>query len=81
MGFSMDAIDWNADATLHERDDGGSELHYNFRTLRTGPLAALVREVAGMAAAERARMVIDVAGSTTLNVAEILALASRPDCP
>ena len=77
----MDAIDWNAPATLTERDDGGSDLHYHFRKLRDGPLAELVREVAAMPAATRARLVLEMAGGKTLNVGEIISLAGREDLP
>jgi hypothetical protein len=77
----MEAIDWNAPAALHERDDGGSDMHYHFKTLRKGPLAELVRDVAAMTTAERARVVIDVEGGKSLNVGEILALAAREDLP
>lgn len=75
----MTTIDWNADATLHERDDGGSELQYNFSTIKTGRLGDLVRDVAGMPVDERARLVIDVAGGKSLNVVEIIELAGRDD--
>lgn len=75
----MPKIDWNAAATLHARDDGGSEMHYNFAVLATGPLGDLVRSVAAMPAEECARVVIDVAGGNTLNVGEILALAAHED--
>lgn len=77
----MLTTDWNTPATLHVRDDGGSELHYNFAVLGTGPLGDLVDQVAAMPAAERARVVIDVAGGKSLNVAEILALAAEKDLP
>ena len=77
----MDAIDWNAPATLTERDDGGSDLHYHFRKLREGPLRELVQAVAAMPVAERARLVLEVAGGKTLNVGEIVALAQREDLP
>ncbi|MCA1662122.1 MAG: hypothetical protein LC648_08200 [Novosphingobium sp.] len=77
----MDTVDWDAPATLHERDDAGSDMHFHFRTLRQGPLGALVREVAGLPTAERARVVIDVAGGATLSVGEILDLAQREDLP
>ena len=76
----MQNIDWTASATLHERDDGGSDLHYDFRTIAKGPLSELVRRVAGLPVAERARLVID-SGSGTLNVGEIMALAQREDLP
>ena len=77
----MEAIDWNAPATLTERDDSGSDLHYHFRKLREGPLGELVRAVAAMPTAERARLLLEVAGGKTLNVGEILALAQRGDLP
>ena len=80
MPAPMPSIDWTAAATLHERDDGGSDLHYDFRTIAQGPLSELVRQVAGLPAAERARLVID-SGSGTLNVGEIMALAQRKDLP
>lgn len=77
----MQAIDWAAPATLTERDDSGSDLHYHFRKLREGALGELVRAVAEMPVAERARLVLEVRGGTTLNVGEILALAQRKDLP
>jgi hypothetical protein len=77
----MEAIDWNAPAALHERDDSGSDMHYHFKTLRKGPLGSLVRDVAAMTTAERARVVIDVEGGKSLNVGEILTLAAREDLP
>lgn len=73
----MDAIDWNADATLHVRDDDGSEMQYNFTKLGQGPLRDLVSRVAAMSADERARLVINVAGGKSLNVQEIIALAKQ----
>ncbi|QOV92802.1 hypothetical protein [Novosphingobium sp. ES2-1] len=73
----MSGLDWNAEATLHERDDAGSEMQYNFSVLKKAPLRDLVAEVAGMGAAQRARLVIDVAGGKSLNVGEILELADR----
>ena len=77
----MQAIDWQTPATLHSRDDGGSDMHYDFRELRKGPLGDLVRHVAELPPADRARVVIDVAGGATLNVTEILNLARREDLP
>lgn len=73
----MPSPDWNAEATLHERDDDGSEMQYNFREVKKGRLGDLVREVAGMAVADRARLVIDIPGGKSINVGEILALAER----
>jgi hypothetical protein len=77
----MEEIDWNAPATLTERDDSGSDLHYHFRTVSKGSLGELVRSVAVMPAADRARLVLEVAGGKTLNIGEILALAQREDLP
>jgi L-2-hydroxyglutarate oxidase LhgO len=71
----MSALDWNAEATLHERDDAGSEMQYNFNVVKKAPLRDLVTQVATMSADERARLVIDVAGGKSLNVGEILELA------
>jgi hypothetical protein len=76
-GNAMSAIDWNAETSLLARDDGGSELHYNFTLLRTGPLREIVAEVAAMDSAGRARLVIEVAGGKSLNLGEILELAAR----
>ncbi len=76
----MEPIDWTAPATLHERDDGGSDMHYDFRTVAKGSLGELVRRVAGLSSPERARLVID-SGGGTLNVCEIMALAQREDLP
>lgn len=71
----MAGLDWDADATLHERDDAGSELQYNFNVIRKAPLRELVLLVHAMNVDERARLIIDVAGGKSLNVGEILELA------
>ena len=71
----MSALDWNAEATLHERDDAGSELQYNFNVIKKAALRDLVIEVAGMTADQRARLIIDMAGGKSLNVGEIIELA------
>lgn len=73
----MAGLDWDAGATLSERDDGGSELQYNFTVLRKGPLRDLVAAVVAMDGAQRARVVIEVAGGKSLNLGEILELASK----
>ena len=73
----MSGLDWDAEATLHERDDDGSELQYNFTELKTGALRDIVAEVAAMDSAQRARLVIAVAGGQSLGVSEILALAKQ----
>ena len=56
-------------------------MHYNFEVLANGTLCELVRRVAAMPAAERARVVIDVTGGKSLNVSEILDLAAQEDLP
>lgn len=71
----MAGLDWNAQATLHERDDAGSELQYNFTELRSGPLRDIVAAVAAMDSAQRARLVVAVAGGQSLGVNDILQLA------
>lgn len=71
----MSGLDWNAEATLHERDDAGSEMQYNFNVLNKAPLRDLVTQVVAMSTDERARLVIDIAGGKSLNVAEILEIA------
>ncbi len=73
----MSATDWEAQATLRERDDGGSDLQYNFTVLKTGALREMVAHVVAMEAAQRARVVIEVAGGRSLNVTEILELAAK----
>ena len=76
----MQAIDWNAPATLLERDDAGSDLHYDFKTIASGTLAELVRRVAALDAGDRARLAID-SGNASLNVGQIMELAGRDDLP
>lgn len=73
----MSGLDWNAEATLHERDDAGSEMQYNFSVLKKGPLRDLVTDVASMDASRRARLVLDVSGGKSLNVTEMLELAKQ----
>lgn len=73
----MAELDWDAQATLRERDDGGSDLQYNFAVLKTGSLREMVAHVVAMDAAQRARVVIEVAGGRSLNLGEILELAAK----
>ena len=76
----MQAIEWNAPATLIQRDDAGSDLHYEFKTIASGSLAELVHRVAAMGINERARLVID-SGTASYNVGQIMELAGREDLP
>jgi hypothetical protein len=73
----MSATDWDAQATLRERDDGGSELQYNFAVLAKGSLREMVALVVAMEAAQRARVVIEVPGGKSLNIGEILELSAK----
>lgn len=73
----MESVDLQAEGTLHERDDGGSEMQYNFSVVQKGSIAELLRSVVAMTAEQRARLVLDVPGGRSLNVGEMLALAER----
>ncbi|ODU70839.1 MAG: hypothetical protein ABT11_06630 [Novosphingobium sp. SCN 66-18] len=73
----MESVDLQAEGTLHERDDGGSEMQYNFSVVQKGQIAELLRSVVAMTAEQRARLVLDVPGGRSLNVGEMLALAER----
>lgn len=74
-------IDWNSEAKLVERQDGGSDLYVEFRELDRAPLVDLVGRVVEMPAAVRARMVIDAGEAGMFGQAEIMALAERRDFP
>ena len=73
----MSGLEWDAEAVLHERDDAGSELQYNFTVLARGSLRAMVAQVAAMEPAQRARVVVEVAGGRSLGIGEILELAAK----
>ena len=77
----MSDIDWGAHVVVHCRSDGGSELDFNFDKLDEGPLSAMVRRVAAMSGAERARIIFDVSGRGNLDIGQVMALAARPDLP
>lgn len=77
----MTDINWDAAAEVHERDDGGSDMYYGFKTLKAGSLAELVAYVMALPAAQRERVVIDAAGVGSMNIHEIGALAERSDFP
>lgn len=74
-------MDWNANVTVHERDDAGSDMYFEFKTVNKGPLGAMVRHIAGLPAADRARLVIDLGPDGTINMTQIMALATRADFP
>ncbi len=77
----MDSVNWDAPAQLHERDDAGSDMFVEFKTLKTGPLADLVAYVLTLPTEQKARLVIDASGVGSLNIHDITALAARPDFP
>jgi hypothetical protein len=77
----MTAIDWTIRAKLLERQDGGSDMYFDFTQVNEGTLAPLVKEVAGLPSEQRARIVIDAGPLGTLGLTEILALANRDDFP
>lgn len=56
-------------------------MFFDFETLGEGPLSDMVAKVVAMSAAERARVIVDVVGQGNLTVAQVLALAERPDFP
>ncbi len=74
-------VDWNATATMLERDDSGSDLDMHFKTVAKAPLGELVAKVVAMTPADRARILIDRGPAGTIAIAEIMALATRDDFP
>ena len=76
---AADDAPWNDAATLHRRDDEG--LLSDFRAIRRGTLAAMIRHVQSLPPAERGHYVIDKAGDHRLSAHEIEVLANRPDFP
>ncbi len=71
-------IDWTTPAKLLQRDDAGSDLHFEFKQIGVGPLADLVAKVMAMDATARARVIIDAGIVGTFNVGQIVELAERP---
>lgn len=76
----MTDVNWDAPARLHERNDGGSDMFYDFKTLKSGSLAELIVHVMALPTEDRQRVVIDSA-SGSINIQDIAALAARPDFP
>jgi hypothetical protein len=77
----MSDVNWDAHAVVHSRSDGGSELDFNFDEVAKGPLSEMVRLVAAMPSADRARVIFDVSGRGNLDIGQVMALAARPDLP
>ena len=72
--------DWNGHATLHAADDGQGLLD-DFKAVRSGTLAELLAFVMALPEDKRAHYAIEKSGNRRLSVADMLALASRPDYP
>jgi hypothetical protein len=77
----MTAVDWNAKATLQQRDDSGSDMFYGFETIGEGPLAQMVAQVMAMPLHDRARIVLDAVGMGMLNIGQVVELSRREDYP
>ncbi len=73
-------IAWDDTASLHRSDDGGGLLS-DFKSVRRGTLAELIRFVLTLPEADRPHYAIDKAGDHRLGIGEILALSRRPDFP
>lgn len=78
---SMESVNWNAASELHERDDAGSDMFVEFKTLKRGPLAELIDYVVGLPTDQKARLVIDASGIGSLNIHDITNLSKRADFP
>lgn len=77
----MTAVDWQAKATLQQRDDAGSDMFVQFDTLGEGTLAEMVARVMAMSPQDRARIVLDVSGRGMLDVGQVTELSRRSDFP
>lgn len=77
----MKDVNWDAAAQVHERDDGGSDMFYDFKTLKSGSLAELVAYVMALPMEQRVRVVIDAVGVGSLNIHDVALLAERNDFP
>lgn len=73
-------VEWDDHSELHRKDDGGG-VFSGFKTIRSGSLAELVAYVAGLPEDEQGDYEIVKSGDHRLSLAEIMALASRPDFP
>ena len=71
---------WNDPVTLHRRDDCAGLL-FEFKALRRGSLAEMVRDVMRLPPGMRKHYVIEKPGDHRLDHVEIEKLAGRPDFP
>lgn len=77
----METVNWNAASQLHERDDAGSDMFVEFKTLKNGTLGELVAHVMTLPTDQKARVVIDASGVGSLNIHDITDLSNRSDFP
>ena len=77
---SGSGIGWDDMSALHRSDDGGGILS-DFKAVRHGTLAELIRFVLTMPEGDRQRYAIEKSGDHRLPIGEILALSRRPDFP
>lgn len=70
---------WNDRASLHRRDDDG--VFYEFKSLRHGTIAELVRYVMNLPDEQRLNYAIEKSGDHRYEYSEIRALYMRPDFP
>lgn len=73
-------INWESHAELQRRADGGGLLH-DFKAIRTGTLAELIRFVTLLPEAEQGDYAVLKEGDHVLEIGELRALAARPDFP
>ncbi|MFC0205494.1 hypothetical protein [Novosphingobium soli] len=71
---------WDDTADLHRCEDGGGLFH-NFKTIRSGTVAELIRFVMGMPEERQDDYAIEKAGDHTLRIGEIRNLFRRADFP
>lgn len=72
-------VGWDDYAALHRRDGGG--LLHDFKSIRRGTFAELLRAFANLPISERAGYMIEKAGDRQYQPHEIMALLRRPDFP
>ena len=76
----LQTVQWDDRASLHLAGDGGGVLDGG-KGLGSGTLADMIARVMTYPSDERGKYVIEKAGDHRLTLAEIEALAARPDYP
>jgi hypothetical protein len=72
---------WDRYATLHRTNDSEEGLLENFKAIRSGTLAELVRFVANLPEDERRLYFIEKEGERRIDAGEIMDLSRRDDFP